>query len=249
MTTSTAEHTQGSWRNHFGQSRATILCLMDITHLLLPAPCCFDPARFCNLHTLTLHILMLWAVQWNDLFKSLFSESLSHVSFQTLTHEIGHIFGLKHCQWLNCVMQGSNHLEESDRRPLDFCPICLRKLQTVVGFDIGKRYKVWPMRFPWWLVFSLLKLLCLILILSRPFSCTIIEINVAMQPYFVQFKLMLFWLVQALLEWTEEDHTLSAKEASACQAVLPFPKPTEAFQPFRVWLCKCLDILGQKHDL
>lgn len=70
-----------------------------------------------------------------------------------------------------------------------------------------------------------------------------------MQPYFVQFKLMLFWLVQALLEWTEEDRTQSVKEASACQAVLPFRKPTEAFQTFRVWLCKCLDILGQKHDL
>ncbi|CAG04423.1 unnamed protein product, partial [Tetraodon nigroviridis] len=62
-------------------------------------------------------------------------------SCKTLTHEIGHIFGLKHCQWLNCVMQGSNHLEESDRRPLDLCPICLRKLQTVVGFHIGERYK------------------------------------------------------------------------------------------------------------
>lgn len=59
-----------------------------------------------------------------------------------MTHEIGHMFGIKHCQWLNCVMQGSNHLEESDRRPLDFCPICLRKTQSAVGFKIAKRYKV-----------------------------------------------------------------------------------------------------------
>lgn len=58
-----------------------------------------------------------------------------------MTHEIGHIFGIKHCQWLNCVMQGSNHLEESDRRPLDFCPICLRKTQSAVGFKIAERYK------------------------------------------------------------------------------------------------------------
>uniref|UniRef100_A0A8D0BZD0 Archaemetzincin-2 n=1 Tax=Salvator merianae TaxID=96440 RepID=A0A8D0BZD0_SALMN len=62
-------------------------------------------------------------------------------SCKTLTHEIGHIFGLRHCQWLQCVMQGSNHLEEADRRPLDLCPICLRKLQSVLGFNILGRYK------------------------------------------------------------------------------------------------------------
>ncbi|XP_078081735.1 archaemetzincin-2 isoform X2 [Mustelus asterias] len=62
-------------------------------------------------------------------------------SCKTLTHEIGHIFGMHHCQWLQCVMQGSNHLEESDRRPIDLCPICLRKLQCVINFDIKERYK------------------------------------------------------------------------------------------------------------
>lgn len=60
---------------------------------------------------------------------------------QTMTHEIGHMFGISHCQWLSCVMQGSNHLDESDRRPLDFCPICLRKLQFAIGFNIAERYK------------------------------------------------------------------------------------------------------------
>ncbi|XP_038184829.1 archaemetzincin-2 isoform X2 [Arvicola amphibius] len=62
-------------------------------------------------------------------------------SCKTLTHEIGHIFGLRHCQWLACLMQGSNHLEESDRRPLNLCPICLRKLQCAIGFSIVERYK------------------------------------------------------------------------------------------------------------
>uniref|UniRef100_A0A8D0H115 Uncharacterized protein n=1 Tax=Sphenodon punctatus TaxID=8508 RepID=A0A8D0H115_SPHPU len=38
-------------------------------------------------------------------------------------------------------MQGSNHLEESDRRPLDLCPICLRKLQASIGFNIEERCK------------------------------------------------------------------------------------------------------------
>uniref|UniRef100_A0A8C2SFD3 Archaemetzincin-2 n=1 Tax=Capra hircus TaxID=9925 RepID=A0A8C2SFD3_CAPHI len=62
-------------------------------------------------------------------------------SCKTLTHEIGHIFGLRHCQWLACLMQGSNHLEEADRRPLDLCPICLRKLQSAVGFRLRDRCK------------------------------------------------------------------------------------------------------------
>ncbi|XP_014910942.1 archaemetzincin-2 isoform X3 [Poecilia latipinna] len=62
-------------------------------------------------------------------------------SCKTITHETGHMFGIKHCQWMNCVMQGSNHLEESDRRPLDLCPICLHKLQVAVGFKIADRYK------------------------------------------------------------------------------------------------------------
>lgn len=62
-------------------------------------------------------------------------------SCKTLTHEIGHILGLRHCQWLACLMQGSNHLEESDRRPLNVCPICLRKLQSAIGFNIVERYK------------------------------------------------------------------------------------------------------------
>ncbi|XP_004414716.1 PREDICTED: archaemetzincin-2-like isoform X2 [Odobenus rosmarus divergens] len=62
-------------------------------------------------------------------------------SCKTLTHEIGHIFGLRHCQWLACLMQGSNHLEEADRRPLNLCPICLRKLRCAVGFNIIERYQ------------------------------------------------------------------------------------------------------------
>ncbi|XP_047464123.1 archaemetzincin-2 isoform X2 [Mugil cephalus] len=69
------------------------------------------------------------------------SSTLLLRSCKTMTHEIGHMFGIRHCQWLNCVMQGSNHLEESDRRPLDFCPICLRKLHTSIGFKIAERYK------------------------------------------------------------------------------------------------------------
>jgi archaemetzincin len=50
------------------------------------------------------------------------------------------MFGLTHCTFFNCLMNGSNHLAESDRRPLHLCPVCLRKLQWSVGFDVLARY-------------------------------------------------------------------------------------------------------------
>jgi archaemetzincin len=46
----------------------------------------------------------------------------------TATHETGHVLTLKHCVAFACLMNGSNHQEERDSRPLHLCPICLRKL-------------------------------------------------------------------------------------------------------------------------
>ena len=34
-----------------------------------------------------------------------------------LCHEASHLFGIKHCVYASCVMNGSNHLEESESRP------------------------------------------------------------------------------------------------------------------------------------
>ncbi|KRX09043.1 hypothetical protein PPERSA_01930 [Pseudocohnilembus persalinus] len=60
---------------------------------------------------------------------------------KTIVHEISHIFGLKHCGYYECVMKGSNHLQESDNKPIQMCPNCLRKLQHQINFDIKKRYQ------------------------------------------------------------------------------------------------------------
>ena len=49
-------------------------------------------------------------------------------ALQTLTHEIGHTFGLKHCVFFSCLMQGANSLEEAEGRMPDLCAVCLRKL-------------------------------------------------------------------------------------------------------------------------
>jgi archaemetzincin len=61
-------------------------------------------------------------------------------SCKVLAHETGHMFGLAHCTYFNCLMNGSNHLVESDRRPLHLCPICLHKLQWNIGFGVLERY-------------------------------------------------------------------------------------------------------------
>ena len=60
-------------------------------------------------------------------------------SCRVLVHEVGHLFGLEHCTFYRCVMNGSNHLQESDSRPLHVCPVCLRKLHYSIGFDPVKR--------------------------------------------------------------------------------------------------------------
>ncbi len=46
----------------------------------------------------------------------------------TATHETGHILTMWHCTACECLMNGSNHQEERDSRPLHLCPVCLRKL-------------------------------------------------------------------------------------------------------------------------
>jgi archaemetzincin len=61
-------------------------------------------------------------------------------SCKVLAHETGHMFGIKHCVFFHCLMNGSNHLDESDQQPVHLCPVCLRKLQSAVGFDVIKRY-------------------------------------------------------------------------------------------------------------
>jgi archaemetzincin len=62
-------------------------------------------------------------------------------SCKVIGHEIGHMFGLYHCRTYRCIMNGSNHLAESDAKPIHLCPECLRKLQYSVGFSLPDRYR------------------------------------------------------------------------------------------------------------
>ncbi len=62
-------------------------------------------------------------------------------TIQTATHEIAHLFGLHHCIYYECNINGSNSRRESDLRPLWECPVCLRKLSSRKKMDIRKRYQ------------------------------------------------------------------------------------------------------------
>ena len=57
-----------------------------------------------------------------------------------MIHEIGHMFGLKHCIYFSCIMNGSNHLDENKGKPMELCPVCVRKLHENMQFNMLERY-------------------------------------------------------------------------------------------------------------
>lgn len=60
-------------------------------------------------------------------------------TLKTATHELGHMFSIRHCTAYNCNMCGSNHRQESDRRPLALCPECLPKILWATASDAATR--------------------------------------------------------------------------------------------------------------
>ncbi len=49
---------------------------------------------------------------------------------KTIKHELGHIFGLKHCN-KNCVMRFANSLYELDMKAKDYCDDCISALRKL----------------------------------------------------------------------------------------------------------------------
>ena len=45
-------------------------------------------------------------------------------------HELGHLFGLTHCEDPHCVMHFSNSLLDTDVKSYNFCKKCLKKLEA-----------------------------------------------------------------------------------------------------------------------
>lgn len=55
-------------------------------------------------------------------------------------HETGHIFSMRHCTKYECLMSGTNNLQETDRRPVDDCPECMAKIAWAMNYAPAERY-------------------------------------------------------------------------------------------------------------
>lgn len=55
-------------------------------------------------------------------------------------HETGHMFSMRHCTKYECLMSGTNHLKETDSRPIDACPECTAKICWLTDIDQKERY-------------------------------------------------------------------------------------------------------------
>lgn len=51
---------------------------------------------------------------------------------RTVSHELGHCFGMDHCVYYACVMQGTASVAEDCRQPPYLCPVCATKLVRTV---------------------------------------------------------------------------------------------------------------------
>lgn len=60
---------------------------------------------------------------------------------RTTSHELGHCFGIDHCVYYACVMQGSASLAEDVRQPPYVCPVDQEKLLRATGSSTEQRYK------------------------------------------------------------------------------------------------------------
>lgn len=56
-------------------------------------------------------------------------------------HETGHMFSMRHCTKYECLMSGTNHLGETDRRPIDACPECMAKICWLSDISAVERYR------------------------------------------------------------------------------------------------------------
>src|SRR5690606_25214957 len=56
-------------------------------------------------------------------------------------HETGHMFSMRHCIKYECLMSGTNHLGETDRRPIDACPECTAKICWLSDISAADRYR------------------------------------------------------------------------------------------------------------
>lgn len=58
---------------------------------------------------------------------------------RTMVHETCHMFGILHCVYFQCIMNGNNGPGDSAGRSSFMCPVCLRKILHALSFSPGFR--------------------------------------------------------------------------------------------------------------
>ena len=67
-------------------------------------------------------------------------ELLEFRAVKVMIHEMCHMFGMAHCIYFHCLMNGSNHIGETDAKPFWLCPVCARKVCYVLGLEVAEWY-------------------------------------------------------------------------------------------------------------
>lgn len=60
---------------------------------------------------------------------------------KVMIHEMCHMFGLSHCIYFKCLMNGSNHIGETDSKSFLLCSVCARKIQFLLKFNVLEWYR------------------------------------------------------------------------------------------------------------
>ena len=82
----------------------------------------------------------LWRLE-RELGKPAAKELFLARTLKIAMHETGHMFSMAHCTKYECLMSGTNHLGETDRRPLDTCPECSAKIAWAMNYPLVERYR------------------------------------------------------------------------------------------------------------
>lgn len=85
-------------------------------------------------------VTSLFRYKEEGLTEQKYSLSLGRI-IKTSTHEIGHMFSMRHCTKYLCLMNGSNSLSEDDTKPTTLCSECLAKFSWNLGWNNTARFK------------------------------------------------------------------------------------------------------------
>jgi archaemetzincin len=62
-------------------------------------------------------------------------------TLKVASHELGHVFSIKHCTAYRCIMNGSNSMTESDSKPVYLCPIDVMKISWNMDIPRIERFE------------------------------------------------------------------------------------------------------------